>query len=88
MSLSVIPSTELIARIAAMKKNVTPEKVLKLQHALEVNDEMSTSDPVCLYHNCLHHYSQHGKSWTISNNNGSSSKRKRCRCRHMLIYLV
>jgi hypothetical protein len=81
MSLSFvnIPSTELIARVAAMK-NPTPEKVWKLQDALQVN-EMRTADPVCLYRNCLHHYSQHGKSW-VSNDDGSK-KRQRCRCRHM-----
>lgn len=79
MSLSVIPSTDQIARVAAMK-NPSPEKVWKLQHALQVN-EMRTADPLCLYRNCLHHYSQHGKSWT-SDDNGSK-KRNRCRCRHI-----
>jgi hypothetical protein len=77
MSLSVIPSTELIARLAAMR-NPSPEKVWKLQHALQVN-EMRTTDPVCLYRNCLHHYSQHGKSWIID----GSKKRKRCKCSHI-----
>jgi hypothetical protein len=70
LSLALLPSTDLIARIAAMK-NATPEKIWKLQHALQVN-EMRTSDPVCLYRNCLHHYSQHGKSWIID----GSKKRK------------
>jgi len=56
LSIAVIPSTELIGRIATMKKQPTVEKVLKLQHALEVNNnEMLSSDPVCLYRNCLHH---------------------------------
>jgi hypothetical protein len=79
LSLAVIPSTELIARVATMRKP-TPEKVWKLQHALQVN-ELRTSDPVCLYRNCLHHYSRHGKSWII--NDDGSKKRERCRCSHM-----
>jgi hypothetical protein len=51
-----IPSTELLAR--RCNENATPDKVLKLQPALQVN-ELRTPDPVCLYGNCLHPYLQY-----------------------------
>jgi hypothetical protein len=60
MSLSVIPSTEQIARVAPMK-NPSPEKVWKLQHVLQVN-EMHTADPLCPATVCTitHNMESHG----------------------------
>ena len=54
-----------------MKRQPSPEKVCKLQHALQVNELRNDDDPVCLYGNCLHHYLQHGKSWI---NDGSKKR--------------
>lgn len=75
-------SSELIARVATMKKRPSPEKVLELQHAFEYNqmarDGLVERDYVCLYRGCCHHFSMHNKSWKDPN-----GKRKRCRCRHM-----
>lgn len=72
-------SSEMIARVATMK-NPTPEKVMRLQHAMDMNSRegFRSSDPVCLYRGCLHHFSLHNKSWKDPN-----GKRRRCRCRHM-----
>jgi hypothetical protein len=65
-------AVKLIAMVATMK-NPTAEKIHALQHAIEVNNsEMRFIDPVCLYRNCLHHYSQHGRTWK------TNGRRKSC----------
>jgi hypothetical protein len=59
-----------------MKKQPSPEKFWKLEQASQAN-EMRTSDPVrsVFTGNCLHHYSQHGKSW-LSNDDSEKPNGK------------
>jgi hypothetical protein len=62
-------SSELIVRTATMK-NPTAEKIMALQHALQVNTSpLRDSDPVCIYRNYLHHFSMHCKNWKTPDGN-------------------
>jgi hypothetical protein len=69
-------SSELIARVAAMKKRPSPDKLAALEHAVHYNS-ITDFDRVCLYRGCYHHQSEHGKSWKLPN-----GKRRTCRCKH------